>query len=114
MSERQQKLKELNKAITAKRRYDPPPENEIEQWVAAFEDQKDDQSSTTQRRVPVWYPKAETEERHRLCFGVEMAEPAVRRLTAYELAELRRDMAESAMWMREELKRRRSTIDRKS
>lgn len=31
----------------------------------------------------------------------------VRRLTAHELAELRRDMAESSAWMRAELARRR-------
>ena len=31
----------------------------------------------------------------------------VRRLTAHELAELRRDMAESSVWMRAELARRR-------
>lgn len=35
-------------------------------------------------------------------------EPAVRWLTPDELADLRRDMAESSAWMRAELKRRRA------
>ncbi|HAS8402677.1 hypothetical protein NB559_00470 [Vibrio parahaemolyticus] len=108
MSEHQQRLKALNEAITAKRRYDPPPEAEAEQWVPAFEDREDHQGNTTRRGIPVWYPKAETEEWHRLRFGVELAEPAVRRLTPDELTELRRDMAESAAWMRAELARRRN------
>lgn len=102
-----QRLLALDAAIKSKRRYDQPPEAEAEQWVAAFEDREDDQGNTTQRGIPVWYPKAETEEWHRLRFGVELAEPAVRRLTPDELAELRRDMAESAAWMRAELARRK-------
>ncbi|WP_219904870.1 hypothetical protein [Shewanella algae] len=39
-------------------------------------------------------------------------EPLVRRLTDEEIAELRRDMAESAAWMRAELKRRREAKDK--
>ncbi|QQO85837.1 hypothetical protein D7032_07885 [Shewanella algae] len=39
-------------------------------------------------------------------------EPQVRRLTDEEIAELRRDMAESAAWMRAELKRRREAKDK--
>ena len=39
-------------------------------------------------------------------------EPLVRRLTDDEIAELRRDMAESAAWMRAELKRRREAKDK--
>lgn len=39
-------------------------------------------------------------------------EPLVRRLTDDEIAELRRDMAESAAWMRTELKRRREAKDK--
>ncbi|MDQ7731045.1 hypothetical protein [Halomonas sp. SpR8] len=38
----------------------------------------------------------------------EMAEPAVRRLTPEEIAELRRDMAEASAWARAELARRRN------
>lgn len=37
-------------------------------------------------------------------------DPAVRRLTAEELAELRRDMAEASAWARTELKRRRLAV----
>ena len=37
-----------------------------------------------------------------------MAEPAVRRLPPDELAELRRDMAESSAWARAELARRKN------
>ncbi|MGX2953048.1 hypothetical protein [Shewanella algae] len=39
-------------------------------------------------------------------------EPLVRRLADEEIAELRRDMAESAAWMRAELKRRREAKDK--
>ncbi len=39
-------------------------------------------------------------------------EPQVRRLTDEEIAELRRDMAESAAWMRAELKWRREAKDK--
>ncbi|MBO2560506.1 hypothetical protein [Shewanella algae] len=39
-------------------------------------------------------------------------EPLVRRLTDEEIAELRRDMVESAAWMRAELKRRREAKDK--
>ncbi len=38
----------------------------------------------------------------------QKAEPAVRRLTADELTELRRDMAESSQWMQNELRRRKT------
>jgi|LZQO01.1.fsa_nt_gb hypothetical protein len=38
------------------------------------------------------------------------SDPAVRRLTAEELAELRRDMAEASAWARTELKRRRLAV----
>lgn len=38
----------------------------------------------------------------------QKAEPAVRRLTADQLTELRRDMAESSQWMQAELRRRKT------
>ena len=40
--------------------------------------------------------------------------PAVRRLTPCELAELRRDMAESSAWAKAELKRRRAAKNQKN
>jgi len=108
MDERQQRLRELNEIITSRRRYDPPPGTENERWVAAYEDREEGQGNTILRGIPVWYPKAETEEWHRLRFGVEMAEPVARRLTSVEVDELRRDMAEASIWARTELRKRRA------
>lgn len=42
-----------------------------------------------------------------------LAEPKVRRLTPEEMAELRKDMAESSAWAKAELKRRREKKSKK-
>ena len=55
---------------TAKRRYSPPPEAEADQWILGFEDVDDEYGNTIKRGIPEWTPKAESDEWHRLRFGV--------------------------------------------
>lgn len=63
------RLRELHDAMTAKRRYDPPPEVEADQWIFGFEDRDDEHGRTVERGIPVWTPRAESDEWHRLRFG---------------------------------------------
>ena len=67
---RWQRLRELQGAMAAKRRYSPPPEAEADQWILGFEDVDDEYGNTIKRGIPVWTPKAESDEWHRLRFGV--------------------------------------------
>ncbi len=65
---RRQRLRELHDAMLAKRRYDPPPEAEAEHWILGFEDVDDEHGRTVKRGIPVWTPRAESDEWHRLRF----------------------------------------------
>lgn len=67
---RWQKLRELQGAMAAKRCYSPPPEAEADQWILGFEDVDDEYGNTIKRGIPVWTPKAESDEWHRLRFAV--------------------------------------------
>lgn len=66
--ERWQRLRELNEVMAAKRRYDQPPD--ADQWILGFEDVDDEQGRTVRRGIPVWIPRAESDEWHRLRFGI--------------------------------------------
>mgnify|MGYP003597562452 CR=1 FL=1 len=65
--ERWQRLRELNDAMKAKRRYDQPPD--AEQWIFGYEDVDDDEGRTLRRGIPMWTPRAESDEWHQLRFG---------------------------------------------
>lgn len=65
---RWQRLRELQEAMAAKRCYSPPPE--ADQWIAGFEDVDGEHGRTVKWGIPVWTPKAESDEWHRLRFGV--------------------------------------------
>ena len=58
---RQQRLDELQAAMNAKRRYEPPPKSEVEAWVLVFEDIDDANGRTVQYGVPCWESRAEYE-----------------------------------------------------
>lgn len=66
--ERWQRLRELNDVMSAKKRYDPP--SDAEQWILGYEDVDDSQGRTVRRGIPVWMPRAESDEWHHLRFGV--------------------------------------------
>lgn len=63
------RLRELQDAMTAKRLYSPPRDTEADQWILGFEDVDDEHGNTVKRGIPVWIPKAESDEWHRLRFG---------------------------------------------
>ena len=62
-------LRRLQDAMNARQRREPPPENEADDWVVAFEDLADERGITIRHGVPVWLPKAEYMEFQRIRFG---------------------------------------------
>ena len=66
--DRWRRLRELNDAMAAKRRLEPPPESEADQWVLVFMDEDDESGHTVKRGIQTWWPKAEVDEWHRLRF----------------------------------------------
>lgn len=64
-----QRLRELQDAMNAKRRYSAPPDSEADQWYLGFEDVDDEHGHTITRGIPVWNPKAEHDEFFRIRFS---------------------------------------------
>ncbi|WP_205804411.1 hypothetical protein [Burkholderia sp. Ac-20365] len=62
-------LRRLQEAMDAGQRREPPPENEADDWVVAFEDIADERGNTIKHGVPVWLPKAEYMAFQRIRFG---------------------------------------------